>query len=106
MFKDGIAIAQKINTVFEAPLYNDLYQLMDQNIQKVSKLEHSFSAHQLENTSEIPIPIDEMSRTHQTMQSYGILDWLMQVIRPYLDSLTSLTNLKLSARGGMPAKHV
>ncbi|KAI0995899.1 hypothetical protein K3495_g12282 [Podosphaera aphanis] len=63
-FKDGVATGKKDKEVlFHAQMYNDLYQLIDEDLHRENDSQSSFSARQSGGTAEIQIPIDGMSQT-------------------------------------------
>ncbi|KAI1004982.1 hypothetical protein K3495_g3242 [Podosphaera aphanis] len=63
VFEDCVATARtKEIVLFEAPLCDNLYQLVDKPRKSESHVQHSLSAHQSGSTTHSPLPIDEMSR--------------------------------------------
>ncbi|KAI0996253.1 hypothetical protein K3495_g11926 [Podosphaera aphanis] len=63
VFEDCVATARTKGIVlFEAPLCDNLYQLVDKPRKSESYIQHSISAHQSGSTAQSPLSIDEMSR--------------------------------------------
>ncbi|KAI0997844.1 hypothetical protein K3495_g10345 [Podosphaera aphanis] len=63
VFEDCVATARTKGIVlFEAPLCDNLYQLVDKPRKSESHIQHSLSAHQSSSTAQSPLSIDEMSR--------------------------------------------
>ncbi|KAI0996262.1 hypothetical protein K3495_g11916 [Podosphaera aphanis] len=63
VFEDCVATARTKGIVlFEAPLCDNLYQLVDKPRKSESHIQHSLSAHQSGSTAQSPLSIDEMSR--------------------------------------------
>lgn len=57
----GTAKTKKLK-IFEAPLFYGLYYLTSESTDMNSKPEHILAAYQSGSTTEIPLPIDEISR--------------------------------------------
>ncbi|KAI0995609.1 hypothetical protein K3495_g12574 [Podosphaera aphanis] len=63
LFENGIATAKKNRKIlFNASIHDNLFQILDEDLQTELNLQHSLAAYQSGSTMNIPVPIDEMSR--------------------------------------------